>query len=63
MAVGTESILYDSTLVYQSNTGKWRDEAYRAITLTSPLQYTGKEEFVKWFTDNAKPYQPYSSCR
>lgn len=55
MAVGTESILYDSTLVYQSNTGKWRDEAYRAITLTSPLQYTGKEEFIKWFTANAKP--------
>lgn len=55
MAVGTESILYDSTLVYQSNTGKWRDEAYRAITLTEPVQDEGNEEFVRWFVDNATP--------
>lgn len=33
----------------------WDNQAYRAITFTQPAQYQGNEEFVKWFTANAKP--------
>lgn len=36
------------------NNGAWEDQAYRVITFTQPVQYQGNEEFVKWFTDNAK---------
>lgn len=35
--------------------GAWKDQAYRVITFTQPVQYQGNEEFVKWFTANAKP--------
>lgn len=34
---------------------KWGDSSYRTITFTSPVQYTGNEEFVRWFVDNAAP--------
>lgn len=34
---------------------QWDNQAYRAITFTEPVQYEGNEEFIKWFTDNAKP--------
>lgn len=33
----------------------WSDEYIRTITFTQPVQYKGNEEFVKWFTANAKP--------
>ena len=33
----------------------WRNQSYRVITFTQPVQYQGNEEFVKWFTANAKP--------
>ena len=44
---GTYLTVYDN--------GAWEDQAYRVITFTEPVQYQGNEEFVKWFTDNAKP--------
>lgn len=44
---GTYLTVYDN--------GAWSDSAYRAITFTQPVQYQGNEEFVKWFTANAKP--------
>lgn len=54
-----KSLLYDSTTVATlssaSNLMKYTNEAYRVITFTSPVQYTGNEDFVKWFTANAKP--------
>lgn len=33
----------------------WRNQAYRIITFTQPVQYEGNEEFVRWFVDNAVP--------
>lgn len=54
-----KSLLYDSTTVATlssaSNLMKYTDQAYRTITFTKPVQYTGNEEFVKWFTANAQP--------
>lgn len=44
---GTYLTVYDN--------GAWEDQAYRVITFTEPVQYQGNEEFVKWFTQNAKP--------
>lgn len=44
---GTYLTVYDN--------GAWEDQAYRVITFTEPVQYSGNEEFVKWFTANAKP--------
>lgn len=44
---GTYLTVYDN--------GAWEDQAYRVITFTEPVQYQGNEEFVKWFTANAKP--------
>lgn len=44
---GTYLTVYDN--------GAWEDQAYRVITFTEPVQYEGNEEFVKWFTQNAKP--------
>lgn len=44
---GTYLTVYDN--------GAWSDSAYRVITFTEPVQYQGNEEFVRWFTDNAKP--------
>lgn len=41
--------------VYIGKTDKWTDQAYRAITFTEPVKYQGNENFVKWFTANAKP--------
>lgn len=41
--------------VIPSKESPWINEAYRTITFTQPVQYQGNEEFVKWFTDNAKP--------
>lgn len=53
------SMLYDSTVVatmsIDTNQLVYTDEAYRIITFTSPVQYTGNEEFVRWFVDNAQP--------
>lgn len=53
----SDSISYGSTMVYviPSKESPWINEAYRTITFTEPVQYQGNEEFVKWFTDNAKP--------
>lgn len=53
----SDSISYGSTMVYviPSKESPWINEAYRTITFTQPVQYQGNEEFVKWFTDNAKP--------
>lgn len=45
--------LYGATQVYTM--GSWKNQAYRTITFTQPVQYQGNEEFVKWFTANAKP--------
>lgn len=45
--------LYGATQVY--TIGSWKNQAYRTITFTQPVQYQGNEEFVKWFTANAKP--------
>ena len=36
-------------------TGNWVNQAYRTIIFTQPVKYEGNEEFVKWFTANAKP--------
>lgn len=41
--------------VIPSKESPWINEAYRTITFTEPVQYQGNEEFVKWFTQNAKP--------
>lgn len=41
--------------VIPSKESPWINEAYRTITFTEPVQYQGNEEFVKWFTANAKP--------
>lgn len=41
--------------VYTGKTDKWTDQAYRTITFTKPVKYEGNEEFIKWFTANAKP--------
>lgn len=53
-----KSLLYDSTTVATlssaSNLMKYTNEAYRTITFTKPVQYAGNEDFVKWFTVNAK---------
>ena len=53
----SDSISYGSTMVYviPSKESPWINEAYRTITFTEPVQYQGNEEFVKWFTQNAKP--------
>lgn len=53
----SDSISYGSTMVYviPSKESPWINEAYRTITFTEPVQYQGNEEFVKWFTANAKP--------
>lgn len=53
----SDSISYGSTMVYviPSKKSPWINEAYRTITFTEPVQYQGNEEFVKWFTANAKP--------
>lgn len=49
-------LFYNDTRVIQDAAYQdWDNEAYRTITFTQPVQYQGNEEFVKWFTDNAKP--------
>lgn len=50
-------IFYDDTKVNSDSaySGNWVNQAYRTITFTEPVQYQGNEEFVKWFTANAKP--------
>lgn len=45
-----EQILYTAY-----SDGAWNDSSMRVITFTQPVQYKGNEEFVKWFTANAKP--------
>lgn len=45
-----EQILYTAY-----SDGAWEDSSMRVITFTQPVQYQGNEEFVKWFTANAKP--------
>lgn len=49
-------LFYDDTKVNINSaySGNWVNQAYRAITFTQPMQYQGNEEFVKWFTANAK---------
>lgn len=42
---GTYLTVYDN--------GAWKDQAYRTITFTEPVQYEGNEEFIRWFVDNA----------
>lgn len=54
---------YNSIEVYQNAStvdSGWADEAYRTITFTSPVQYYGNEDFVKWFTQNAYPVAIFS---
>ena len=50
-------LFYNDTKVNSDSayTGRWVNSAYRTITFTQPVQYEGNEEFVKWFTANAKP--------
>lgn len=49
-------LFYNDTRVIQDAAYQdWDNEAYRTITFTQPVQYQGNEEFVKWFTANAKP--------
>lgn len=49
------SLFYNDTRVIQDAAYQdWDNEAYRTITFTQPVQYQGNEEFVKWFTANAK---------
>lgn len=33
----------------------WKNQSYRIITFTQPVQYEGNEAFVRWFVDNAVP--------
>lgn len=35
--------------------GVWEDSSMRVITFTKPVKYAGNEDFVKWFTANARP--------
>ncbi len=61
MAAGNESITYGSTIVYQSNAGKWQqNEAYRTITFTSPVSVSDNKDFVTWFKANAVKLVPIS---
>lgn len=48
-------LIFNGTIVYDLDTTSWGNAAYRTITFTEPVQYQGNEEFVKWFTANAKP--------
>jgi hypothetical protein len=49
-------LFYNDTRVIQDAVYlDWDNEAYRTITFIQPVQYQGNEEFVKWFTANAKP--------
>lgn len=50
-------LFYNDTKVNSDSayTGNWVNQAYRTITFTQSVQYQGNEEFVKWFTQNAKP--------
>lgn len=40
--------------IYNLTDNVWSSPSYRTITFTSPVKYEGNEEFVKWFTANAK---------
>ena len=44
----------EPNLVGAYSNGTWEDSSLRTITFTQPVQYQGNEEFVKWFTANAK---------
>lgn len=50
-------LFYNDTKVNSDSayTGNWVNQAYRTIIFTQPVKYEGNEEFVKWFTQNAKP--------
>lgn len=45
----------EPNLVDAYSNGTWENSSLRTITFTQPVQYKGNEEFVKWFTANAKP--------
>lgn len=50
-----DALVYGTTEVYNRDTKTWKNEAYRTITFTQPLQYQRSEEFIRWFVDNAVP--------
>lgn len=50
-----DALVYGTTEVYNRDTKTWKNEVYRTITFTQPLQYQRSEEFVRWFVDNAAP--------
>lgn len=63
MKISQARLGYAPGVIYSGSSGdktvyngvSWDNEVYRTITFTEPVQYQGNEEFVKWFTANAKP--------
>lgn len=56
-----DALVYGTTEVYNRDTKTWKNEVYRTITFTQPLQYQRSEEFVRWFVDNAAPPQRHNA--
>lgn len=54
-SISFETHLNGEQILYTAySDGAWEDSSMRVITFTQPVQYQGNEEFVKWFTANAK---------
>lgn len=55
-SISFETHLNGEQILYTAySDGAWEDSSMRVITFTKPVKYEGNEEFLKWFTANAKP--------